>query len=174
MIVFETERLIIKGLEPVDKVYFTELLTNPEILKLIPQIPFTENQILNRFNKNLNLKVSQLYHEKCVLGIFEKHNPNLIGLSLFLMKADNTHELGYRFRVKYWGKGYATETTKGMLDYYFKVMQVDKVMADANIANSGSIKILEKFMSPIKEFFNERDQCTDRRYQINKHDYLKD
>jgi ribosomal-protein-alanine N-acetyltransferase len=57
----------------------------------------------------------------------------MIGLALFLINEEGEKELGYRFRVDYWRKGYGTETTKGMLEYYFQQMNVSKVTADVNI-----------------------------------------
>lgn len=173
MKVLETERLIIKCLESVDKKYFAELFTDPKVLELIPQKAFTDTQITDRFNDNLNLELSDLNNQKCALGIYEKGNTEMIGLALFLINENNEKELGYRFRVDYWGKGYGTETTKGMLEYYFLHMNVPKVTADVNIANIGSVKILDKFMKPVDEFFNERDNCTDRRYELEKNDWLQ-
>lgn len=172
MILFETERLIIKRLESIDKKHFAELFTDPRILHLIPQKAFTENQIAERFDKNLNLDLRALKKERCACWIFEKYNPELIGLSLFLKNDENQNELGYRFRVKYWEKGYGTETTEGMLDYYFNVLNVNKVTADVNIENIGSVKILDKFMKPVKEFFNVAANCTDRRYELEKDNWL--
>ncbi|MCB0476427.1 MAG: GNAT family N-acetyltransferase, partial [Flavobacteriaceae bacterium] len=104
---------------------------------------------------------------------FERGKTELIGLALFLINEEDEKELGYRFREKYWGKGYGTEITKGMLEYYFKQMKVGKVTADVNIANVGSVKILDKFMKPVREFFNERDNCTDRRYELTKNNWLQ-
>lgn len=49
----------------------------------------------------------------------------MIGLSLFLTNDGNDRELGYRFRVNYWGKGYGTETTKGMLQHYFNALNAE-------------------------------------------------
>lgn len=171
MILFKTKRLIVKSLESSDLNYFEELLSDPNIIAPIPQTKFTESQILERFNENLNLK-SISEKKKCACGIFEKGNPEMIGLCLFLTNNENEKELGYRFRVNYWGKGYGTETTKGMLDYYFNVLGATKVTADVNIENIGSVKILDKFMKPVHEFFNEIDNCTDRRYEINKNNWL--
>ncbi|MCG8575348.1 MAG: GNAT family N-acetyltransferase [Flavobacteriales bacterium] len=171
MKIIETERLVIKSLDTADKVYFAELFTDPDVLELIPQKAFTEEQITERFNKNLNLELSDLANQKCACGIFEKGNSELIGLALFLSNEENEKELGYRFRKKYWGKGYGTETTKGMLEFYFNTLNVTKVMADVNTANVGSVKILDKFMTPVKEFFNERDNCTDRRYELKKENW---
>ncbi len=173
MEIFETERLIIKRLEKTDKKYFAELFTDPKVLDLIPQKALTENQIIDRFNKSLNIELSDLNNQKCACGIYEKGNPEMIGLALFLINENDEKELGYRFRVNYWRKGYGTETTKGMLEYYFNQMNVTKVTADVNIANIGSVKILTKFMKPVHEFFNERDNCTDRRYEIEKNKWLQ-
>ena len=173
MKIFETERLIIRSLEKVDKIYFAELFTDPKILELIPQKAFTQDQITDRFKKSLNFKLSDLKDQKRACGIFEKEKSEMIGLVLFLINEDGEKELGYRFRTNFWGKGYGTETTKGMLEYYFQEMNVDKVMADVNIANIGSVKILNKFMEPVSEFFNERDNCTDRRYELFKNNWLQ-
>ena len=171
MILFETERLRIKSLESTDKKYFTELFTDEKVLQLIPQKAFTESQITNRFHRNLDLEFNHLKHRKCTCGIFEKGNPDMIGLSLFLINEDNENELGYRFRADYWGKGYGKETTKGMLEYYFKAVEVEKVMADVNIKNVASVKILNTLMKPVKDFYNERDQCTDRRFELKKNNW---
>lgn len=173
MKIFETERLIIKRLKSDDKEYFAEMFTDPKILALIPQKAFTDSQITHRFNKNLNFKLNDLNSEKCDYGIYEKGKIELIGLALFLINENNDKELGYRFRVNYWGKGYGSETTKGMLEYYFQQMKVDKVTADVNVVNIGSVKILDTFMKPVREFFNERDNCTDRRYELEKNNWLQ-
>jgi len=173
MIIFETERLIIKRVEIGDKKYFAELFTDPRIIEPIPQKAFTESQITDRFNKSLNFELSNLSKFKCSCGIYEKGNPKMIGLALFLLNDDNGDELGYRFRADYWGKGYGTETTKGMLEFYFNVLNTEIVTADVNLANLASVKILDKFMTLVKEFFNERDNCTDRRYELKKKNWLQ-
>ena len=105
MKIFETERLIIRSLKKADKEYFAELFTDPRVLELIPQKAFTETQITERFDKSLNLNLNDLDNKKCACGIFEKGNPEMIGLALFLINENDEKELGYRFRVEYWGKG---------------------------------------------------------------------
>jgi ribosomal-protein-alanine N-acetyltransferase len=108
MRIIETERLIVKRLEDGDKPYFAELFTDPRVLELIPQKAFTESQITDRFPKNLNIKLSDLEKKRYTCGILEKGNPEMIGLALFLINEENEKELGYRFRLDYWGKGYGT------------------------------------------------------------------
>lgn len=171
MTLFETERLIVKRLENKDQVDFVELFSDPKIIEPIPQPKPTEEELSEEFSQSLNLKESILEREKCMCGIFKKGNPEMIGLCLFLTNDEHEKELGYRFKTDYWGKGYGTETTRGMIDYYFNELNVDKVTADVNIENIGSVKILNKFMKPVKVFFNERDNCTDRRYEIYKENW---
>jgi ribosomal-protein-alanine N-acetyltransferase len=36
-----------------------------------------------------------------------------------------------------------------------------------------SVKILDKFMKPVKESFNERDNCSGRRYKLGKNNWLR-
>lgn len=91
MKIFETARLRVKSLEIVDKEFFAELFTNRKILELIPQKPFTEYQITDRFNKNLNLELNDLNKRKCTCEIFEKGNSEMVGLALF---SDRRYELG--------------------------------------------------------------------------------
>lgn len=168
MKIFETERLVVRSIEKTDELFFTELLSSLEILEKIPFKPLPSRQIQERFKAALELKQEDLGNKKCICGIVEKGNIEIIGFALFLINPSLEQELGYRFRPKYWENGYGTETAKGMLDYYFNVLKVSKVMADVNIINHGSVKILEKFMIPIDQFFNEQLDCIDRRYQITK------
>ena len=50
---------------------------------------------------------------------------------------------------------------------------MDKITADVDTRNLNSVKILEKFMTAKKEFFNQSDNCIDRRYEIIKNNWLQ-
>lgn len=171
MKIFQTDRLVVKSLKSKDQNYFIELLSDPKIIDPIPQSRLSESAILAKFHENLNLQLSDLQRKNYTCGIFEKGNPEMIGLGLFLTNDENDRELGYRFRVNYWGKGYGTETAKGMIGYYFNELNAAKVAADVHTENMGSANILKKFMKPMKEFFNESRNCMVRRYEIDKNDW---
>ncbi|MGK0388683.1 MAG: ribosomal-protein-alanine N-acetyltransferase [Maribacter sp.] len=171
MIIFQTKSLVVKKLEEKDEDFFIELLSKPEIIDLIPQPIYPLKDVLDNFNYHKNLEGEILDHKKIVWGIFEKGNSDMIGLCLFLTNDENDRELGYRFRVEYWRKGYGTEITKGIIDFSFNELKLDKITADVNVANTASVKILEKFLHLKNEFYNERDKCLDRRYEIKKEDW---
>ena len=55
-----------------------------------------------------------------------------------------------------------------MLRYCFTELKIDLLTADVNVTNIASVKILDRFFKPEREFYNERDKCTDRRYKLTK------
>lgn len=168
MKIFETDRLIIKSFKQVDKQFFIELLSNPKIIDPVPQPQLSHEKIINKFNRNLNFNGEILKNEDNIFGVFEKNKTEMIGLCAILTNNENDWEIAYRFRTEYWGKGYGTETTKGIIKFCFEKLNIEKLTADVNIENKNSLKILNKFMKPVSESFNENDNCIDRRYQIEK------
>jgi RimJ/RimL family protein N-acetyltransferase len=53
-------------------------------------------------------------------------------------------ELGYRLRQSAWGKGYATEGSRALMDKGFTEFGVRCVVAETLAGNSGSRRVLEK------------------------------
>lgn len=171
MIVFNSERLIVKKVERVHKNEFVELLTAEEIITAIPQECPSKEEIEAKFKKAITFDGLILENNVSILGVFEKNQLEMIGLVAFLTNDEGDRELGYRFRKPYWGKGYATEITKRMIEYSFAELKLNKITADVWVENKASNKVLSKFLNPVKEFYNEYDSCTDRRYELLKKDW---
>lgn len=168
--IFETQRLLIREFTTTDSEYFFDMMGNPNVMNPIPLKTLTRlesDAVLEKFTPPQTEDL-----EKRVWAVIEKKTFEFIGLCAFLKNDDNENEIGYRLREKYWGNGYGTETAKGLLDYGFSTLQMLKITADVNTINVNSVKILSKFMTPVKEFFNKKDNCTDRRYQITRENYL--
>jgi RimJ/RimL family protein N-acetyltransferase len=53
-------------------------------------------------------------------------------------------EIGYWLGVPYWGKGYATEAVRALIDHAFEDLRLDRLEADARVSNPASRRILEK------------------------------
>jgi ribosomal-protein-alanine N-acetyltransferase len=53
-------------------------------------------------------------------------------------------ELGYEVAPNYWGKGYATEAARVVLDFGFDVLKLERVSAECVLENRGSSRVLEK------------------------------
>jgi RimJ/RimL family protein N-acetyltransferase len=63
----------------------------------------------------------------------------------------NEFDLGYRFFKKHWGKGYATESGKAVMDYGLNVLKLKQIVGRASVDNHNSIKVLEKVGLKFKE-----------------------
>jgi RimJ/RimL family protein N-acetyltransferase len=53
-------------------------------------------------------------------------------------------ELGYRLHPAVWGRGYATEGARALLDDAFRRPDVTRVFAHSLLDNPGSIRVMEK------------------------------
>lgn len=143
--ILETERLILRPLrdEDAEAVYLE--FSHPEVVRhMDPQPPV--NSIENA-KKLLEWFDSWLQDE---LGgrwaIILKETNTFIGTGGF-HAWDQGHrraEFGYDLRYEYWGKGYASEAIKPMLQYGFEVMKLHRIEAEANEENIGSQRVLEK------------------------------
>lgn len=66
------------------------------------------------------------------------------GLESFYIDGRSEIELGYRLCIRFWGKGYAAEASAAVLDYGFKHLKLNKIIAFALPQNKASLRILEK------------------------------
>lgn len=73
----------------------------------------------------------------------------------------NFYELGYRFKQKHWGKGYATESARAVLEYAFKNLPIDTIYAITHPENVNSKNVLFKLGFRYVETFNYDGDATD-------------
>lgn len=66
------------------------------------------------------------------------------GLSHYDYGGVNRINLGYRFAVEAWGKGYATEVARAALENAFGALRLDDVYALVRPDHAASIRVLEK------------------------------
>ena len=166
--IFETHRLYIRRLEENDEAAFFELMSNPKVMNPIPQQPFNKAESVSKLSELIVLEKSS---DTKIWCLCEKGCNNLIGICGVLKNDEKEDEIAYRIIETFWGKGYGTEIAKGLIDYCFINMKSDLVTADVCVDNVKSIKILDKYFTIKKEFFNTNDNCVDRRYILRKENW---
>ena len=90
--------------------------------------------------KLVNLKMSNKH--KLDLSIFL--GDELIGGVGLALDDDDYYELGYWVGKDYWGKGYATESSKYLLEYALEKLISPKIKSDHFINNIASANVLKK------------------------------
>ena len=167
--IFETTRLYVRQLEENDEPAFFELMSNPNVMNPIPQKPFNKEESVSKLAELILLEKSS---DTKIWCLCKKGCNDLIGICGVLKNDDKEDEIAYRIIERFWGNGYGTEIAKGLIDFCFAQMKSELITADVCVDNVRSVKILSKFFTVQKEFFNAEDNCTDRRYIIRKENWL--
>jgi ribosomal-protein-alanine N-acetyltransferase len=53
-------------------------------------------------------------------------------------------ELGYTLARAYWGRGLATEASRAVVRYFFRVLKLPRLVAIADPANTASVNVMKK------------------------------
>ena len=146
-IFIETPRLILREIisEDVDRIFLLD--SDAQVMKYIGVPPVTK---VEESAETIH-KIRKQYLENGIArwAVIEKESNLLIGWSGLKLLTEpingfkDVYELGYRFLPESWGKGYATESGKAVLDYGFNKMNLDKIYACVDIENVDSDKILK-------------------------------
>ena len=85
----------------------------------------------------------ELGYGLCVMSL--KSNGEPMGTSgLQPLEDTGEIELGYNFSEKFWRQGFGLECALGWLDYGFRELHLDRIVAIAQPENVGSWRIMEK------------------------------
>lgn len=169
----ETERLILRSILPTDIDGMFELDSDPEVHKYLGNKPFNTK---SQSEQNINEIINQ-YQE---LGIgrwamINKQTHEFMGWSglklntITLNGHSNFYDVGYRIIKRYWGEGYATESSIAALDYGFNKLNLDTIYGITVKDNQASHHVLLKIgLKYIEDFYDEKANLNLRWYNISK------
>jgi ribosomal-protein-alanine N-acetyltransferase len=139
----DTERLTGRKVEPDDMGLLYRMYTNEEVM-------YTLGGTRTFFqSKNYVSKMVEQW-EKNNFGayvFFDKSNGNFVGRCGFKnnhIEGKDEVELLYALMPTYWGKGYATEISKKLMDIAFEQLKLKDVIAFTLATNKPSQKVMEK------------------------------
>jgi len=78
------------------------------------------------------------------LAVEETASGRVIGACDLSLIEHNVVDLGYMLGLPDWGKGYATEIARSLIDAAFGELRVDRVISTVDVNNRASIHVLEK------------------------------
>ena len=161
----ETERLILRELEYTDENDLFEMDSDPEVHLYIENNPVKS---IEEITKVIEMLKKQ-YQENGIArwAVIDKLTNECVGWSglkyfnVPLNNHNNFYELGYRFKKKHWGKGFATESSTAILDYGFNNLNADSIYAITDPKNLNSKKVLSKLGFEHQETFDYEGDLTD-------------
>lgn len=143
MVLFSTERLRVRGFEdPLDRENFFVVNSDPEVMQYIRQ-PRTREEA-DAFLEEIVANT----HPGIVTGrwaVEDKFTGTFLGTFVIIpIEGTSDIQLGYALLKPFWGKGYATELTKGGLKYYFSKTGARQIWAITEAPNTASQHVLLK------------------------------
>ena len=137
----ETERLILRPLDETDIDAIYAMRSDADVMRFIRE-PQNRQESANW----VELVSSRWRKEKIgFCAITEKLSGAFAGwCGLWQLKETGEIEVGYAVAREFWGKGYATEAAFEFLEYGFKQLQLEKIVAVARAENTASRRVMEK------------------------------
>ena len=135
--VLETERLVLRAPRLEDAKTVAALANDRRIAENTARIPHPyriadAEQFIAVVNKDGG--------ETCFAIMFGKALVGLCGID----PREDGPEIGYWLGVPYWGRGFATEAVRAMIDHAFGGLQHETLQAGARVSNPASRRVLEK------------------------------
>lgn len=147
-IIIETERLYMRTILPDDVQGMFEMDSDPEVHRFLGKNPINSLQAA----ASMISYIRQQYADFGIgrLAIIEKETGAFLGWGglKFIKEHVNGHQdyydLGYRFLKRHWGKGFASECSKAVIDYAFNELKLNSIYAIADMQHLASRNVLEK------------------------------
>lgn len=143
----QTERLMLRRFTVDDVDLLVELDGDPEVMRFVTGgLPTSREEMKNDF-----LPAWLDYYERYAgygyFAIIEKATGDFLGWLQFRPPDEGTPavvELGYRLKRSAWGRGYATEGARALIDKGFIELGVQRVIANAMAVHTASRRVMEK------------------------------
>ncbi len=141
----KTKRLFLRDLKETDIRAVHTYASDPDVVRYVDWGPNNRGESEAFIERALEAqKEKPRYHY--TLAITLKIEKKLIGsCGVHVSNPDNSEGwIGYCFNKEFWGKGYATETAKALVEFGLKNLCLHRVFATCDPENTASARVLEK------------------------------
>ncbi|MBI2520245.1 MAG: GNAT family N-acetyltransferase [Bdellovibrio sp.] len=145
----ETERIYLREFEKGDELNLLELDSDPDVMRYLTNgQPSTFEQVSAGLYRIFTL-YEKHQHRLGFWVAVEKSTGSFMGWFLFRpckLRPDDLRviELGYRLKKEFWGRGFATEMSKAIIDKGFREYEIDIIFAKTMKLNLASQKVMKK------------------------------
>lgn len=170
MRIAETERLVIRYLQPGDFDDLYELCGDPEAMRYVGDgLPLSREQTLRWIEKS---EENYRKHGFGCMAVVAKEDGRLIGYAgLINPTVDGEAEIIYGFKRHCWGRGFASEAAEAMLDFGFQRCGLKRIVATIDPANRASVRIAERLGMKYQEQRLDEHNLPEAVYAIDLADY---
>jgi RimJ/RimL family protein N-acetyltransferase len=157
-IVLETERMLLRRFTQADAGPLAALYGDARVMQFVTTNPPSRADVESAILPSYLLEYRELADGLGSFAAVEKATGQLAGR--FSLKPAHSYgltggtELGYRLYPAFWGRGFATEGARALIESAFERQHVDRVVATTMADNTGSWRVLEKCgMRRVRTFY---------------------
>jgi ribosomal-protein-alanine N-acetyltransferase len=141
----KTPRLLLRPWKNDDLPAFAAMNADPRVMEFLPKVLTTaeSDAFAARIREHFETRGFGFWPVE-VVGVADF--VGFVGLSIPAYQAHFTPcvEIGWRLAHDHWGKGYATEAAKAVLDYGFTDLQLDEIVSFTVPENHRSRRVMER------------------------------
>jgi RimJ/RimL family protein N-acetyltransferase len=140
-----TDRLVLRGWTDADKAPFATMNADPRVMELFPSVLSADEsdaliaRTMEAFREvGFGLWAVERRTDRALLGF--------VGLAAPAWVAAFTPcvEIGWRLAFDAWGRGYATEAARAVLEFAFERLRLNEVVSLTTVANDRSRAVMER------------------------------
>jgi ribosomal-protein-alanine N-acetyltransferase len=170
----ETDRLILREVTEDDAPTLYEYYRDPELTKFIGFQ--THNNIEQ--TRDFIVWMASIYQQKDSIrwGVQSRELNQLIGTAglHFWKREIRCAEVGYHFGRPFWGMGFATEVLRGLIDFGFQSMNLNRIEGRHNAGNDASGRVMEKVGFQKEGVWRQREIKDDKLVDVIQFSLLRD
>jgi RimJ/RimL family protein N-acetyltransferase len=140
---FMTERLVVRHFVPDDLDEFAALCADPLVMRYMSDgVPLPRSEV-ERWIGVCQQKYANVGYGTS--AVFERESGKFVGYCGVVRAPDHDFdELIYALNTEFWGKGYATEAGRAMLEYVFARSTLVQIWETIHPDNANSVHVAEK------------------------------
>lgn len=140
-----TSRLLLRKWQEKDLLPFAKMNADPEVMRYFPSTltAIESDKLASRIQEKMRLNGWGLWAvEESETGKFA----GFVGLNEpnFELPYSPCVEIGWRLAKEFWGKGYATEAAKKVLEFAFQQFGFTQLVSFTSLTNKPSIAVMER------------------------------
>lgn len=140
-----TDRLVLREFIESDWQAVHEYASDPEVVRYLTWGPNTEKDSRGFIQRAISYQQENPPRNHEFAVILKKENRLIGSFGLHVSNPEYREGwIGYCFNRYFWGKGYATETARAVLEYGFCHLKLHRTFATCNPENTASARVLEK------------------------------
>lgn len=144
MNIVETERLVIRQIEPGDVNHLSKVLTDPIVMKYSTVGVHSKEQIINYIANAQKQYELNGYGHWAIFNVTNGEFVGVCGLNKHELDSNEVVHINYRLATEQQGKGYAVEATLGVLAFAKNLLKLEAVYALIEPENIGSVKVVNR------------------------------